>query len=76
MPAKPLHNPDIVHFNHFPCIVFFNKLCRHLSMLTYIYPNVDTCWLTSSMPQEMFKLQISPNLNMLTFNKVWLLEVC
>ncbi len=27
-------------------------------MFTYIYLNVDECWLTSSMPQQRFKLQI------------------
>ncbi len=26
-------------------------------MLTYIYLNADECWLTSSMPQQRFKLQ-------------------
>ncbi len=30
-------------------------------MLTYIFLNVNECWLTSSMPQQMFKLQISLN---------------
>ncbi len=38
-----------------------DKLSRHLYMLTYIYLNVGECWLTSSMPQQMFKLQISLN---------------
>ncbi len=30
-------------------------------MLTYIYLNVDECWLTSPMPKQMFKLQIVLN---------------
>ncbi len=34
-----------------------DKLSRDLDMLTYIYLNVDDCWLTSSMPQQRFKLQ-------------------
>ncbi len=32
-----------VHFNHFHCMGICNKLSRHLSMLTYIYLNVDEC---------------------------------
>ncbi len=46
------HNCDIVlvHFNHFPCMGICDKLSRHLSMLTYIYLNMDGCSLTSSMP--------------------------
>ncbi len=50
IPAKPLHNQDIVsvHFNHFPCMRICNKLSRYLSMLTYTYHNVDECWLISS----------------------------
>ncbi len=27
-------------------------------MFTYIYLNVNDCWLTSSMPEQWFKLQI------------------
>ncbi len=52
IPAKPLHNNDIVsvHFNHFHRVGIYEKLSRHLSMLTYIYLNVDECWLTYSMP--------------------------
>ncbi len=38
-----------------------DKLSRHLSMLTYIYLNVDECWLTSPMPYQRFKLQILLN---------------
>ncbi len=36
---------------------------RHIStcMLTYIYLNVDECWLTSSMPEQRYQLQISLN---------------
>ncbi len=30
-------------------------------MLTYIYVNVDECWLTSYKPQQRFKLQIPLN---------------
>ncbi len=37
------------------------KLSRDLAMLTYIYLNVGVCWLTSSMPQQIFKLQIFLN---------------
>ncbi len=50
-PAKPLHNHDIVsvHFNHFNCMGICDKLSKQLSMLTYIYLNVDECWLTNSM---------------------------
>ncbi len=33
-----------------------DKLRRALAMLTYIYLNVDECWLTPAMPQQMFKL--------------------
>ncbi len=61
IPAKPLHNREIVsvHFNHFrPCMKICNTLRRHLSMLTYIYLNVDECWLTYSIPQQRVKLQI------------------
>ncbi len=51
MPAKPLHNRDIVsvHFKHFYCMEICDKLSRHLSMLTYIYLNVCECSLTPSM---------------------------
>ncbi len=52
IPAKPLHNSDTVsvHFNHFYCMWICDKLSRHLYMLTYVYLNVDGCWLTSHMP--------------------------
>ncbi len=45
IPAKPLYNRDIVsvHFNNFYYMGICNKLTRHLSMLTYIYLNVDEC---------------------------------
>ncbi len=61
--VKPLHNCDMVsvHFNHFHCMGICDKLNRHLSMLTYIYLNVDDCCLASSMPLQRFKLQISLN---------------
>ncbi len=39
-----------VHFNHFYCMGICDKLTSHLSMLTYIYFNMDECWLTSFMP--------------------------
>ncbi len=44
-PVKPLHNHDLVsvHLNHFPCTGIRDKLSRHLSMLTYVYLNVDEC---------------------------------
>ncbi len=63
IPAKPLHNHDIVsiYFNHFYYTEFYDKLRRDLAMFTLIYLNVDDCWLTSSMPQQMFKLQILLN---------------
>ncbi len=43
IPTKPLHNRDIVsvHFNHFPCMGICTKLSKYLSMLTYIYLNMD-----------------------------------
>ncbi len=43
IPAKPLDNHDIVsgHFNNFPCTGIYDKVSSHLSMLTYIYLNVD-----------------------------------
>ncbi len=42
-PAKPLHNRDIVsvHFNNFHYMGICDKLSKHLSMLTYIYLNLD-----------------------------------
>ncbi len=72
IPAKPLHNHDIVsvHFNHIPCTGICDKLSRHLSMLTYIYLNVDECSLTSFVPQQSFKLQISLNYGKLKLNVV------
>ncbi len=39
-----------IYFNHFHCMGICNKLTRHLSMLTYIYRNLDECTLISSMP--------------------------
>ncbi len=38
-----------------------DKLRRDLAMFTYIYLNVDECWLTSSMSQQRFQLQIEHN---------------
>ncbi len=74
IPARPLYNCDIVsmYFNHFPCMGICNKLSRHLSMLTYIYLNVDECWLTSSMPQQNLNSKFL--LIMVNFNKMWFLE--
>ncbi len=43
-----------VHFNYFYCTNIYNKLRRHIAMLTYIYMylGVEECWLTSSIPQQ------------------------
>ncbi len=35
-----------------------DNLRSELAMFTNIYVNVDECWLTSSIPQQMFNLQI------------------
>ncbi len=45
IPAKPLHILDIVsgHYNHFHWLEICDKLRRDLSMLTYIYLDVDKC---------------------------------
>ncbi len=45
IPAKPYHNSVTVsvHFYHFYCMGICDKLSRHLSMVTYIYLNVDEC---------------------------------
>ncbi len=43
------------------CMQICDKLSRDLAMLSYLNLNVDDCWLTSSMPQQMFKLQILLN---------------
>ncbi len=61
--AKPLHKRDTVsvHFNHLYCTDVCDKLRKELAMLTYIYLNVDEYLLTSSMPQQRFKLQIVLN---------------
>ncbi len=63
-----LYNHEIVsmHFNHFLYMGICDNLSRHLSMLPTIYLNVDECWLTSSMPKQRFKLQISLN-----YGKSW-----
>ncbi len=52
IPANPFHSHDIVsvHFIHFYCTEICDKLNRDLAMLTFIYLNVDDCWLTSFMP--------------------------
>ncbi len=43
IPAKPLHNHDIVsvQFNLFYCMEICDKLKRDLAMFTYMYFNVD-----------------------------------
>ncbi len=63
IPAKPLHNHELVseRFNHFYCMEICDKLSRDWAMLSYIYLNVDECCLTSSMPQQRFKLEIVLN---------------
>ncbi len=52
--CQAIHNHDTVsaHFNQFYWMEFCDKLRGYLSMFTYIYFNVDKCWLTSSMPQQ------------------------
>ncbi len=55
IPAKPLHNYDIVsvHFNNFYSTVICDKLqrLRYVNLHTcHIYLNVDDCWLTYAMP--------------------------
>ncbi len=47
-----------------------DKLRRDLAMFTYIYLNVDECWLTSSMLQQRFKLQIVLNYAVIPENVV------
>ncbi len=51
LPNQPLHNRDIVsvHFNNCFCMGICDKLTWHLSMLPYIYLNVDEYSLTSSI---------------------------
>ncbi len=39
-------------------------------MLTYIYLNMDECWLTSPIPQQSFKLQIYLNYGIFEQNVV------
>ncbi len=51
----------------------FDTIRRHTSMLTYIYLNVDECWLISSKQQQMCKLQIF--LNYAIIPKLLFLEV-
>ncbi len=45
IPANPLHNHGIVlvHFNDFDCTEICDKLRRDLSLLTYIYLNMNEC---------------------------------
>ncbi len=76
IPAKPLHNRDIVsvHFIHFPWKEICDQLSRHLSLLTYIYLNMDEYWLTYYMPQKTLK-DSKCLLVMVICNKIWFLEV-
>ncbi len=49
--ANPLHSHELVGstFNYFVyCMEICDKLRKDLAMLTYIFHNVDECWLTSS----------------------------
>ncbi len=48
-----------------------DKLIRDLVMLTYIYLNVDDCWLTSHMPQKIFKLQMLLNYAVIPENVIY-----
>ncbi len=48
-----------------------DKLSRDFAMFTYIYLNVDGCWLTSSMPQQRFKFQIVLNYAVILENVVF-----
>ncbi len=43
IPAKPLHDHGIVslHFDNFSCMGICDTLRRYLSILTYIYLNMD-----------------------------------
>ncbi len=54
--TKPSRNSNTVsvHFNHLYCTEICDKLRRDLAMLTYIYLDVDECWLMSSMPYKGF----------------------
>ncbi len=47
-----------------------DKLSRDLGMLTYIYLNVNDCWLTSSMPQQKFKFHILLNYGVIPENVI------
>ncbi len=56
---KPLHSDTVsVHFNHFYCTEICDKLRRCLYMLINMFLYVNDCWLTSSMSQQRFELQI------------------
>ncbi len=48
-----------------------DKLSRDQTMLTYIYLNVGDCWLTSPMPQKMFKLQMLLNYAVIQENVIY-----
>ncbi len=48
----------------------YDKLRRGLVILIYLYFDVDECWLTSSMPQQRLKLQISLNLDICGKTKI------
>ncbi len=70
--AQPLHNHIIVsgHLYHFPCMKIYDTLRRHLCMLTYIYFDMDDCWLTYCMLQQMVKLKISLNYALIPENVI------
>ncbi len=54
----PSHEMVSVHFNNFYCTEICDNLRKDLVMFTYIYLNVDECWLKFSMPQQMINLQL------------------
>ncbi len=60
----PSHYITVTQFQYILIISIARIFAGYLrqtkeAMLTYIYLNVDECWLTSSMRQQRFKLQIS-----------------
>ncbi len=59
IPVNPLHNSDTVtvHFNH---LRIWDKLSRHLYMLTYIYKGLNSTFLVI----------------MVKANTMWFPEVC
>ncbi len=57
-------------FNHFYCTDICDKLRKDLVKFTHIYLNVDEYWLTSSIPQQRFKLHILINYAVIPENVV------